>query len=175
MALPTIGVKTGGYTASAKPSYLDYQGSNAWAGFGMAGIGTDLLSGYMQLQSAEQEANAYKFKADRIQLAGQFAKMQADYNNVLLQKRFNETQAVQNVMFAVQGRTGGTVANIARQDAENLAWDMEFMKQSGIIEQAGYEMDAAQSRIAAVETMQSARKAQAIGLLSTGLKAATMV
>ena len=69
------------------------------------------------------------------------------------------------LMGAVQGRSGQTLANIARVDAENLAWDQEFMMLNGIITKAGHDMDAAGYEIAAAETIQGGYESAAMGML----------
>lgn len=165
-----------------------YEGSNAWGGVGMASFGTSILSNYMQLQSEldqsdalDHQAGRYLFKAERSMLAAEAATTQTKLNNTLLQERFNETQALQATQFAMQGRSGATVANIIRQDQENLNWDQEFMELSGIMERTnieldatGYRMDAAESKRGAAIGRQAAYKGAAVGLLGAGVKAATI-
>ena len=165
------------------------QGSNAWGGIAGASIKTDILSNYMQLKASEAQASSlqyqasrYKFKAERSMLAAESAKIQTKLNNTILQERFNETQALQTVQFAMQGRSGATVANIIKQDQENLNWDKQFMELSGIIEKTnleldatGYRMDAAQAVIASANTIKSGYRQQAVGLLSAGVSAAKLV
>lgn len=167
----------------------EYKGSNAWAGVGMASFATGVASNYMQLQSSLEESNAlqfqasrYKFKAKRSRLAAEAATTQTKLNNVILQEQYNETQALQAVQFAMQGRSGATVANIIAQDQENLNWDKQFMELSGIIqatdyelEAIGYDMDAAGAKSAAAKKVQSGYKQAAVGLLSSAVKAATIV
>ena len=152
-------------------------------------FGTNVLSNYMQLQSQldqsdalEFKASRYKFKAKRSRLAAQAATTQTKLNNTILQEEFNTTQANQAVMFAMQGRSGTTVANIISQDQENLNWDKQFMELSGIMESTsleldavGYDMDAAQSKIAAARTKKSGYMGSAIGLLSGGTSAAQIL
>lgn len=166
-----------------------YQGSSAWGGMSAVSFGTGLLSNYMQLQAQldqsdalEFQASRYKFKAKRSKLAAEAAVTQTKLNNTILQEQFNETQSLQAVKFAMQGRTGATIENIISQDQENLNWDKQFMELSGIIEKtnlqldaAGYEMDAAQAGMAAARGRTSAYKQQAVGLLSSGAKLATLI
>ena len=167
----------------------EYQGSNAWAGVAGASITTDIFSNYMQLQaskakaqSLEYQAGRYKYKAERSRMAAESAKIQTKLNNTILQEQFNETQSLQTAKFAMQGRTGATVANIIRQDQENLNWDKQFMALSGIIESTsleldatGYEMDAAQASMASARTIKSGYRQATVGLLSTAAKTATIV
>ena len=166
-----------------------YEGSHAWTTRGMGSFGSSVLSNYMQLQSdldqsdaLDYQASRYTFKAERSKLAAEAATIQTKLNNTILQEQFNETQALQATQFAMQGRSGATIANIIRQDQENLNWDKEFMELSGIIEKSnleldatGYRIDAAESKKAAATGRTSAYKKQAIGLLGAGLKAATIV
>lgn len=159
-----------------------------YAAVGALSFGTSVLSNYMQLSSAmdqsdalEFQASRYRFKAKRSRLAAEAATTQTKLNNTILQEQFNETQSLQAVQFAMQGRSGATVANIIRQDQENLNWDKEFMELSGIIQRTnieldavGYGMDAAQSDIAAARGRKGAYKDAAVGLLQSGLSAATI-
>ena len=163
--------------------------NNGWGAVNMASFGTSILSNYMQLQSdldqsdaLDHQAGRYKFKAQRSMLAAEAATTQTKLNNTILQEQFNETQALQATQFAMQGRSGATVANIIRQDQENLNWDKQFMELSGIIEKTnleldatGYRMDAAESSKAAATSRQGAYKSAAVGLLGAATKAATIV
>ena len=153
----------------------EYKGSNAWAGVGMAGIATGMLSNYMQLDAAKDQAASYLYKADRAKIAGEAALTQSKYNNLILQERFNETQAYQAVAFAMQGRSGATIANIISRDQENLNWDKKFMELSGIITKAGHDIDSAGMRKASAETITTGYKQAAVGLLSTAAKTAAVV
>ena len=139
------------------------------------GAATDIAGTYLQLQAKKAEADSYKFSAQRSRMAGQAALTQSKLNNVLLQERFNETQAMQNVAFAVQGRSGATIANIISRDQENLNWDKKFMELSGIISKAGHDIDAAGQEIAASQAIKSGYQQAAVGLLSTVAKAATVL
>jgi len=167
----------------------EYQGSNAYAGVAAFSFGTSVLSNYMQINAAEDKADAleysasrYRFKAERSQLAAESARTQTLLNNTLLLEEFNNTQALQAVQFTAQGRTGATVANIIRQDQENLNWDREFMKSSGEIEALnleldaqGYMQDAAATDMAAAKSVRTAYKQGAIGLLGAATTAALIV
>jgi len=166
-----------------------YTGSNAWAGVGMASFASGVFENYMQLQaskakaqSLEYQAGRYKYKAERSRMAAESAKTQTKLNNTILQEQYNETQSLQAVKFAMQGRTGATVENIIKQDQENLNWDKAFMELSGIIESTsleldatGYEMDAAQASMASARTTKSGYRQATVGLLSTAAKSATIV
>lgn len=177
-----------------KTTHEEFTGSNinkASVGFGVGALsfGTNILSNYMQLSSAldqsdalEFKASRYRFKAKRSRLAAEAATTQTKLNNTILMEQFNETQALQTVQFSMQGRSGATVANIIRQDQERLNWDREFMELSGImqrtnleLEAVGYEMDAAQSDIAAAKGVKSAYKQAAVGLLQSGAKASKLL
>jgi len=161
----------------------------AYQAVAAAAFGTGILSNYMQLQSnldqsdaLEFKASRYKFKAQRSRLAAEAATTQTKLNNTILMEEFNETQSLQAVQFAMQGRTGATVANIIAQDQENLNWDKEFMELSGIIKRtnleldaAGYEMDAAQADMAAAKRKRGAYKMGGIGLLQAGTSAAQIL
>lgn len=155
---------------------------------GVASFGTNILSNYMQLQgqldkseALEFQAGRYKFKAQRSRLAAESARIQTRLNSTLMQEKYNETQSLQAVQFAMQGRSGATVANIIRQDQENLNWDKKFMELSGIIqatdlelEATGYDIDAASTRIAAARGVQDAYSGAAVGLLQSATSAAKL-
>ncbi len=160
----------------------------AFQALAAASFGTSLLSNYSQLQSTLDQADSlvyqasrFDYKAERSKLAAESARTQTKLNNTILQENYNETQANQAVKFAMQGRTGATVANIIKQDQQNLNWDKKFMELSGIIEATNYELDAigykkdaAQSKQGAAEKVKSGYRNQAIGLLSSGLKSAQL-
>lgn len=168
---------------------LPYQGSNAWSGLAGASLFSSMAGNYSQLQSdldmsksLEYQATRYSQRADRSRLAAQAARSQTKLNNTILQEQYNETQANQAVMFAMQGRTGGTVANIIKQDTENLNWDKKFMELSGIMEATnleldatGYDIDATSTRSAAAQGIRSAYNKSAMGLLSSVADTAKIV
>jgi len=155
----------------------------------VASFATGVASNYMQLQgdldkskALEYEADRYRFKAERSRMAADAARTQTKLNNTILQENYNETQANDAVKYAMQGRSGATIANIIRQDEENLNWDKRFMELSGTIEatnleleSAGYEMDAASTDVAAAKGVQSAYKKSALGLLSSVTKTAKIL
>ena len=162
---------------------------NNYGGMAVASFSTSVASNYMQLQSSldqsdalEIQASRYKFKASRSKLAAESARTQTKLNNTIMQEQFNETQSLQAVQFAMQGRSGATVANIIAQDQEQLNWDKEFMRLSGIIEATGYELDAqgylqdaAAQEIAASETTRGGYRSAGIGLLNSGFSAASLL
>lgn len=166
------------YSASGK-IYDEFTGSNlqpgVMFGLGSASFATDVLSSYMQIGEAEDKASAYKFKAERSKMAGEMAMLQTKLNNANLMAQYNETQANANLIAAIQGRSGATVENIARVDAENLAWDMEFMKQTGIIQKAGYDIEAAGYRSAAATTTKTGYQKAALGMLGSLANVAKVV
>ncbi len=139
-------------------SYLATAGAASLAG---------ALGGYMSIKAGESQEDSYQWKAHRATVAGQRATLEAKLNNTRLQESFNDTQANQVLMGAIQGRSGQTLANIAANDAENLAWDQEFMTLNGIITDAGARMDAAGSKIAAAESLRSGYESAAMGMLNT--------
>ena len=141
----------------------------------IAGAASSAMASHMQIGAAEDQADSYKFKAERAKMAGEFAMTQTKLNNANLMAQYNETQANAVLMGAIQGRSGATLANIAAQDAENLAWDMEFMELSGIVQKAGYDIDAAGYRQAGAEGIQSAYKKSAVGLLGSATKFAKVL
>ena len=148
--------------------------NNNYATGAMIGAGAGIAGTYLQLEAQKAEADSYKFSAQRSKIAGQAALTQSKLNNMLLQERFNETQAMQNVAFAVQGRSGATIANIISRDQENLNWDKKFMELSGIISKAGHDIDAAGQEIAAAQAIKSGYQQAAVGLLSTAATVATV-
>ena len=161
----------------------------AYQALAAASFGTSVLSNYMQLQSAEDQsdalesqANRYRFKAQRSKLAAESARIQTDLNNTILMEKFNETQSLQAVEFAMQGRSGATIANIIAQDQESLNWDKQFMELSGIIEATGHELqaqgfiqDAAATDMAAAKKISSAYTKNALGLLQSGASLAQIL
>jgi len=161
----------------------------AFQGIAALSLGTNVLSNYYQLQSQldqsdalEFKASRYKFKAQRSRMAAEAATNQTKLNNTILQEEFNQTQANQAVMFAMQGRSGATVANIISQDQENLNWDRQFMELSGIMESTsleldavGYEMDAAQATMAAARTKKGGFRGAGLGLLGGATSAAQIL
>lgn len=154
-----------------------------------ASFGANIASNYAQLQAStaqaeglEYQASRYRFKAERSRIAADSARIQTNLNNTILQEKFNETQALQATQFAMQGRSGATIANIISQDQENLNWDKEFMKLSGTIQATdleldalGYEQDASQSDIAAIKTRRAGRSAATLGLLTGGISASQLL
>jgi hypothetical protein len=149
--------------------------NNSYAITGMASTVPAVFGLYQQLESKKAEAEAYKFNAQRSRMAGQAALTQSKLNNAVLQERFNETQALQNVAFAVQGRSGATIANIISQDQENLNWDKKFMELSGVISKAGYDIDAAGQEIAASQAIKSGYQQAAVGMLEAASSMAKVV
>lgn len=152
-------------------------------------LASSVAGNYMQLEAdldqskaLEYEASRYEFKAEKSRLAAESARTQTKLNNTILQEQYNETQANQAVQFAMQGRTGATVANIIRQDQENLNWDKAFMELSGIMEATslemdatGYDINAASTRIAAAKGVEGAYRKAAVGLLSSVADTAKIV
>lgn len=154
---------------------MAYEGSNLYAGVGIGSFAVDTLANYMQLGASEDQADAYKFKAERSKIAGEMAILQTKLNNANLMAQYNETQANANIIAAIQGRSGATVENIARVDAENLAWDMEFMRQTGIIQKAGYDIQTAGYKEAAATTIKTGYQKAALGMLHSATDFAKVI
>jgi len=147
-----------------------YQGSNAWAGFGAAGVASDMMQYQNTVDQYEHQSNAlldkaqnYRFQANRIELAAQGAQVQTELNVLNMQQEFNNTQEQQMVKLAIQGRSGGSINAIVRNDQENLAWDKEMMELSGMIKQQNYGLDIASLNVDEARTKRSAAETKLQG------------
>lgn len=119
----------------AVPDTNYFTSQNMGAITGVAGAISSMFANQTQAISYEMQAAARKAQA------GQAVSM-AKMNNLKLQQQYNDVAANQTVMAAIQGRSGGSVANIARVDRERLSWDKEYMKLSGEYQSAGVLADA---------------------------------
>ena len=112
-----------------------FSAQNLGAITGVAGAISSMFASQTQAIGYEMQAAVRKAQASQ---AVSMAKM----NNLKLHQQYNDVAANQTVLTAIQGRSGGSVANIARVDKERLAWDKEYMKLSGEYQSAGVLADA---------------------------------
>jgi len=163
-------LKDQGMGVDGKGNYVQpYEGSNAWAGVGIAGLGVAGLEGYYNIQAAEASADASRYSAERLRTAGEAAVREAKLNNARLHESYNDTQANNMLVQSVQGRSGATLENLAKQAADDLAWDQKFMELSGIVTKAGYDMDAAAQDIAAAQSVRTGYQQAGLGMLGAGV------
>ena len=96
-----------------------------------------------------QYDSANKISAIQSKTAAAQAKMEGNYQAMEMQASFNQTMASNAVMSAAQGRSGGSVAGIARASESQLQWDLDFTKLSSDIKEGGYEAQAAMTKASA--------------------------
>lgn len=132
-------------------------------------LASSFLSTMGQRDAAFTQAAGYEWDASRHELMAEYAVMAADFNNMKLQRQYNDIQAQQVVMGAVQGRSGGSLAAIAKADAEELAWDQEYMRLTGQQEALGHKISASKLRSAAMNTRKNANLSAATGMLQSGV------
>jgi len=90
-------------------------------------------------KSAQYDVQKYQAKVN-----AKIAKMQGEADALNLQRQFNKTMASNVVMAAAQGRSGESVAGIARAGEEQLRWDADFARLSAQIQEQGYKAQATQ-------------------------------
>ena len=90
----------------------------------------------------------YDVQKMQAETRAKIAKMQGEADALTLQRQFNQTMASNVVMAAAQGRTGGSVAQIAAAGEEQFRWDADFARLSAQIQESGYQAQAAQYGIA---------------------------
>ena len=126
------------------------------------------LSGYGASSAASKAtADSQNARADRIEVNAELARFNAEMNNLQLDKRYNENAANQMVQQGAGAASGRSLTQIRGQDKEDLNWDKRFMSMSGEYSALGYEMDAAELRIAAITGSQIEGAGATTGLLSS--------
>lgn len=126
------------------------------------------LSGYGASRSAARAtADSMNTRADRLKVSAQEAKLQAQINNLQLDKRFNDNASNQVVMQASGATSERNLMYIQAQDQEDLNWDKRFMTMAGDYKAAGYDMDAAELRIAAITGSQIQNAGATTSMLGT--------
>lgn len=101
-----------------------------------------VASAISSIYAGKTAAIGYKMQAAARRAQASQAVSMAKMNNLKLQQQYNDAQASQIVMGAAQGRSGATLANIARVDKSNLEWDKEYMRLSGEYQSVGILADA---------------------------------
>ena len=103
--------------------------------------------------SAYAQSSQYKIQQIQAKQKAEVAKMQGEADSLNLLRDFNKTMASNIVMAAAQGRSGGSVEQIASAAEAQYNWDADFTKLSAEIQAGGYQAQAAQYGIAGTQAM----------------------
>lgn len=108
------------------------------------GVATSIASAYSSIVSGQIQEINYEMKAAQVKAQAAAAVSMAKINNLKLQNNYNKVASNQALAFSTQGRSfsSGSIQNILRQDANNLAWDQEFMKLTGDMNASSLLADA---------------------------------
>lgn len=140
MALRTIpGIQTLGQTPTTTPATSFMAGSMAIGA--IASAFSAWQAGEMQKLAYDHEAAMAEINAKQIEIEGQF--LIADKTNALV-----ESLALQNVMAAAGGRSGGSISNLAQTSVSNLKKDEARIKATGKARKVATLMGASSNRAA---------------------------
>lgn len=112
-----------------------------------AGIGS-IGSAISGIGSAYAQKAQYDIEAMNAKANARVAKIQGEADSLQLLKDFNKTMASNAVISAAQGRSGGSVTQIAQAAEAQYNWDSDFTKLSAQIQSSGYIAQAEQKKIA---------------------------
>jgi len=115
--------------------------------------------------SAFAKSSQYDIQKIQAKTRAKIAKMQGEADALNLQRQFNQTMASNVVMAAAQGRSGGSVEQMARAGEEQYRWDADFTRLSAQIQESGYQAQATQYGAAA----STALIGGSLGAISGGL------
>jgi hypothetical protein len=145
MALEKLpGIRTLGYTPTTTPATTTPASTYMAGSMAISSIASAFSSwqaGQMQKLAYDHEAAMAEINAKQIQIEGQF--LIADKTNALV-----ESLALQNVMAAAGGRSGGSVSNLAQTSVANLKKDEARIKATGEARKVSTLMGASASRAA---------------------------
>ena len=127
----------------------------------LSGVGS-IIAG---VGGAYAKSVQYDVKKMEAKTRAKIAKMEGEAAALTLQRQFNQTMASNVVMAAASGRTGESVAGIARAAGEQYRWDADFTRLSAQIQESGYQAQAEQYGLAA----KTALIGGGLGAISKGL------
>lgn len=96
------------------------------------------------IASAYAQSASYDIQKYQAQTQAKIAKMQGEADALAMNRALNKTLATNTVMAAAQGRSGGSVDQMASAATQQFNWDADFAKMSAKIEEQGYKAQARQ-------------------------------
>ena len=113
-------------------------------------LGLAAASSFMGSIAASNSMKVQKYQSET---QAKIAKLNGKATALNLTNDFNKSMASDAVMAAAQGRSGGSVAGIARAAEAQYNWDVDFAELSAKIQESGYTAQAAQYGMGARQTL----------------------
>ncbi len=98
-------------------------------------------------------SNSMKVQKYQAETRAKIAKLNGKATALNLTNDFNKSMASDAVIAAAQGRSGGSVAGIARAAEAQYNWDVDFAELSAQIQESGYTAQATQYGMASKQTL----------------------
>ena len=98
-------------------------------------------------------SNSMKAQKYQSETRAKIAKMNGKATALNLTEDYNRGRASDIVMAAAQGRSGGSVAGIARAAEAQYNWDVDFAELSAQIQETGHTAQAQQYGVASTQTL----------------------